>query len=99
MLSNTLWLNFCYFKIILILHPRYPPKVIGHILKNKQKDRCVCIHEIKRLIIMKVKVKMESRLHRFDMNKPGSRHGHKYSKHKKCLSMMVLICIKQPLSN
>ena len=28
-----------------------------------------------------------------------SRHGHKYSKCKKCLSMMMLICIKQHLSD
>ena len=30
-----------------------------HILKNKQKDKCVCIHEIIRLIIMKMKMKMK----------------------------------------
>ena len=28
-----------------------------------------------------------------------SRHGHKYSKEKKCLDMMMFIYIKQPLSN
>ena len=39
MLSNTLGLNFSYLKIIHILHPRYHPKIIGHILKNKQKDK------------------------------------------------------------
>ena len=32
MLSNTLSLNFCYLKIIRILHPRYHPKIIGDIL-------------------------------------------------------------------
>ena len=36
-LSNTLKLNFCYLKIIFFLHPRYHPKIIGHILKNVQK--------------------------------------------------------------
>ena len=41
-------------KIIHFLHPRYHPKIIGHILK-KNKKRCVCIREIVRLIIMKMK--------------------------------------------
>ena len=27
------------------------------------------------------------------------RHVHKYSKYKKCLSMIILICLKQHLSN
>ena len=46
MLSNTLKLNFFYLKIIYIYHPRYHPKIIGHILKNKQKNMYVCIHTI-----------------------------------------------------
>ena len=33
------------------------------------------------------------------MNRPWPRHGHKYTKCKKCVSMMMLICIKQQLSN
>ena len=33
-------------KIIHILHPRYHPKIILHILKNKQKNKCVCTHTI-----------------------------------------------------
>ena len=36
---------------------------------------------------------------RYNINRPRSRYGHKYSKCKKCLSMMILICIKQHLSN
>ena len=43
---NTLRLNFCNLKIILILHPHYHPKIIGHILKNKQNNKYVCIHTI-----------------------------------------------------
>ena len=54
MLSNTLRMNFCYLKIIHILHP----KIIGNILKNKQ-NNCVCIHEIMRQIIMKMKMKIK----------------------------------------
>ena len=52
-----------------------------------------------------MKMKMEKRSHIHDINlgnrksRPISRHGHKYSKYKKCLSMITLICIKQHLSN
>ena len=43
---------------------------------------------------MKMEMKMKNRSPRHDINRPRSRYGHKYSKYKKCLSMM-LICIKQ----
>ena len=43
-----------------------------------------------------MKMKMRNRSHRYDANKYRPRHGPNY---KKCLSMMVLICIKQHLSN
>ena len=56
---------------------------------------CVCFHEIMRLIIMKTEMKMKNRSHRYDINRPKSRHGHKYSKYKKCLNMMKLIRSKQ----
>ena len=46
-----------------------------------------------------MKLKIKNRSHRCEINKPRSRHGHKYSESKKCLSMMVLIYIKQHLSN
>ena len=36
-LSNTLRLNFCYLKIIPILHPCYHLKLIRDIVKNVQK--------------------------------------------------------------
>ena len=36
---------------------------------------------------------------RQNMNTARSRHGHKYGKYKKCLSVIMLICIKQHLSN
>ena len=70
-------------KIIRTLHPRYHPKIIGHILKNKQKKKCVCIHEIIRLIIIKMKMKMKNRSQRYIINRPRSRCGHKYGKYKK----------------
>ena len=98
MLSNTRRLNFGYLKIIHILYPRYPPKIIGHTLKNTQKNKCVYIPETLRLIIMKMKIKKKNRSHRCDINRSRSRQGHKYSKCKTCLSMAMLICIKQYLS-
>ena len=73
-------------------------------LKNKAKSK-LCIPEIKRLIAMKMKMKMKSRSRIYDIklgtrkNRPRTRHGNEYSKHKKFLSMMMLTCIKQNLSN
>ena len=49
-------------KIIHILRPHYHPKIIGLIPKNKQK-MYICVHEIIRLIIMKMKMKMKKRSH------------------------------------
>ena len=66
MLSNTLRLNFCYLKIILILHQHYHPKIIERTLKNKQKNKYVCIHEIMQVIIMKIEMKMKNRSHRYN---------------------------------
>ena len=58
-----LLLNFWYLEIIYILLPHHL-KIVGDIVKNKQKYKCVCIHEIIRLIIMKMKMKMKNRLHK-----------------------------------
>ena len=99
MLSNTLRLNSCYLKIIHILHSRYHSKIIGQILKSKQKKKCVCVHEIIRLIIMKMKMKMKNGSRRDDINTARCRRGRRYSKYKKCLIIMMLICTKQHLSN
>ena len=44
---------------------------------------------------MKMKMKMKNASHKYNINRPRSRQGHKYSKYKKCPSVMV-ICIKQP---
>ena len=80
MLSKTLRLNFCYLKIIHILHASYYPREIGDVLKNKQKNKFLCIRDIMRLVIMKMKMKMKIRSHKYDINRPRSRHGHKYYK-------------------
>ena len=65
---------------------------------KKQVCLFVCFNEIVWLIIMKVKNK--NRSHKCDINRPTSRHGLTYNnKHKKCLSMMMLLCIKQHPTN
>ena len=76
----TLNMKFCYLKLIHILHSRYHPKIKISILKNKQQNKRVCIHEIMRLITMKIKMKMKNKSHRYGINIPRFRHGHKYSK-------------------
>ena len=38
--------EFLLYEIIHIFHSRYHPKIMKHMLKNKQKNKCVCIHEI-----------------------------------------------------
>ena len=43
---RTPWdLTLGYLKIIHILHPRYHPIIVGHMLKNKQQNKCVCFYE------------------------------------------------------
>ena len=87
--SNTLRQNFSYLKVVHILHSRYHPKIIVHILKNKQivhilknkqKNKYICIHEIIQSIIMKMKIKMKNRPHRYDIDRPRSRRGQEYRK-------------------
>ena len=41
---------------------------------------------------------MKNRSQRYDINKPRDRQGHKYTKYKMCLSIMIVMCIKQNLS-
>ena len=48
---------------------------------------------------MKMKMKMKNRSNRYDINRPRSRHGHRYTRYEKCLSMKMVICIKQHLRN
>ena len=60
------------------------------------KKESVCFNDTI-LVIMYVENKKRS--HRYDINRFEHRHGHRYTKYKLCLSMMILICIKQNLSN
>ena len=48
---------------------------------------------------MKMTMKMKNRSQRYDMNRPRPRHGHRYTKYEMCLSITIVICIKQHLSN
>ena len=50
----------------------YRPKIIGNFLKINQKNKCVCIHEIIGLI--KMKMKMKNRSHRYTVNRPAVIH-------------------------
>ena len=42
---------------------------------------------------------MKSRTQKYDINRPRSRPGHNYTKDKMCLSITMVICFKQHLSN
>ena len=44
---------------------------------------------------MKTRLKMESRSHRYGINRPRSRHGHKYAKYNMCFTTTMVIGIKQ----
>ena len=46
-----------------------------------------------------MRLKMKNISHRYDINRPRPRHGHKYTKYKMCLTIMMVMCIKQHLSN
>ena len=38
---------------------------------------------------MKMRLKMKNRSHRYDINIPRPRYGHKYTKYNMCLSIMM----------
>ena len=42
-----------------------------------------------------MEIKLKNRLHRYGINRPQSRDGHKYGKYKKCIKMMMLIYMYQ----
>ena len=42
---------------------------------------------------------MKNSSYRYGINRPRARHGHKYTKHKKCRRMLILICIKPHQNN
>ena len=46
---------------------------------------------------LKTSLRMKNRSHRYYKNRSRSRHGNKYTKHKICLNIMMVTCIKQHL--
>ena len=42
---------------------------------------------------------MKNKSHRYIINRPRPRHRNKYTTYEMCLSIMMVICIKQHLSN
>ena len=51
---------------------------------------CVCCNEV---------WKKDKKEQGYGINRHRPRHGHKYTKYKKCISMMMFIYVKQHLSN
>ena len=43
--------------------------------------------------------KNENRSHRYEINRPAFRSGHKYIKYRMCFIIMMALCIKQHLRN
>ena len=48
---------------------------------------------------MKTRLKSKGKSKRCDLIRARPRHGHKYTKYKMCLRIMMVICIKEHLSN
>ena len=42
---------------------------------------------------IKMRLEMKNRSHIYDINRPWLRHGHKYTKYKMCLSIMMAIVL------
>ena len=42
---------------------------------------------------------MKNKSQKYDINRPRTRHGYKYTTYIICLSIMMVICIKQHLNN
>ena len=63
------------------------------------KNKCLCFNQVTWLMTMKIKLEIKNRSNRYDINRLMPRHGYKYTKYKTCLSIMMVICIKEHLSN
>ena len=67
--------------------------------KNCTDSKYVCLNEVIWLVTMKMRLKMKNRLHRYDINGPRPGLRDKYTKYKISLTTMMVICVKQHLSN
>ena len=95
-------LNFSYLKIIYFVYSSYHPKIIEDTLPNVQKQ--VCLFQQNYIIDYdgnktENENKMKSRSHRYDMKRPRTSHGHNHTKYKMCQGSLMVVCIKQHLSN
>ena len=77
-----------YFFVLAIIYSKKCPK-----------SKCICFNEVIRLMTIKIKVTMKSRIYIYNINWSRPWHGHKHTKCKMCLSIMMVIRIKQHLSN
>ena len=57
------------------------------------KNKCICFNEVIWLMTMKMTLKMKNRSHRYDIIRPKPRHGHKYTKYKMCLSIIMVLYV------
>ena len=62
--------------------------------KKCTKTSASCFNEIIWLIIMKLRLKMKNRSHKYSTNRTRSRHGQKCTKHKMYLITMMAMCYK-----
>ena len=67
--------------------------------KKSAKHKCVCFNKMNWLVLTKIKLKMKNRSYTYDINKSRFKHGKKYGKYKMYLSMTMIVCAKQHLSN
>ena len=67
--------------------------------KIVQENKCTCLDEVIWLMTMTMRLKNKNRIHRYDINRSRPGHGHKYIKCKIGLSIMIVICLKELLSN
>ena len=95
-LCNILRPNFCYLQIICLLHPRYRKKNRTY---SKKMYKKTIVSVLMNYMINYNENENEKQIRPRHELRPRPRHGFKYSKYKKCLSLMMLICIKQHLNN
>ena len=81
------------------LHPFTLSKTNMRFSKKYAKNKFVCFNESMWLITMKMRLKMRNGSHRYKINRTRRRYGHMYTKYRMCLSMMMIMCNKQHLSN
>ena len=48
---------------------------------------------------MKMRLKRKNRSHRYDINRPRPRQGHRCTKYRMCIIILMVTCIKQLTSN